>query len=120
MALGDRALTAGTLRPALTTPPDVMCGAVAETGVVTVSVKVAFPVTPVADAVIVNEPAVLPSVTLAFAVPSFRVIAGDGDTVAAPAGLMLKFTMTPGTPAPLASTTCTVRGVFSTALVLPV
>src|SRR5579884_2082837 len=120
MALGESALTAGVLRPALTTPPEEMAGAVAEAGSFAMSVNVAFEGTPAAEAAMVNGPAEAPSVTVTEALPSLSVMAEVEDRVAAPDGLTVKVTTTPGTPAPVASVTCRESGVVSAEPVTPV
>src|SRR5258706_49120 len=72
MAFGTMPVTGGVLRPAPTTPPGEMCGAVGETAAVAVAVNETL-VTPGAAAVIVRVPAVFPRVTDALAEPSGKV-----------------------------------------------
>src|SRR5690242_10421442 len=84
-----------------------MVGAVEE---IAVSENVATLESPIADAVTDTVPAVAPKTTVALDVPSFNVMAGDGATVAAPAGFTVKLTTTPGSGAPVVSTTFTTSG----------
>jgi hypothetical protein len=104
------------LKPALATPPAEMAGAV---GDIAATEKVTRLERPVADTDTVTVPAVFLKVTIALAVPSFNVMAGDGLTVAAPAGFTVKLTITPGTAAPLLLATFTTSGAASVAPVLP-
>jgi hypothetical protein len=104
------------LKPALAIPPTEIVGAVEE---IAVSENVATLESPVADAVMVTVPAVAPSVAIALAVPSFNVMADDGATVAAPAGFTVKLTTTPGSGAPVVSTTFTTSGAATFVPVVP-
>src|SRR6202035_2286908 len=99
IAFGESVLTAGLLRPALVIPPAEMDG---EFDASEVSENVTLE-SPEDKAVIVTAPALFPSVTVAVTVPSIKVIAGEGVMVAAPAGLTVKVTGTPATPAPVLS-----------------
>ncbi len=62
---------------------------------------------------IVIGPGVFPSVTRRLTVPSLSVKAGEGLTVAAPSGLTVKVTNTPGIPAPVLSDIFSTSGVVS-------
>ena len=106
IAFGDSTFTGGLLRPALVMPPVEMDG---EFDASAVSVNVTFG-SASDNAVIVIGPGLLPSVTMAVTVPSFRVMAGVGLTVAAPSGLTVKVTTTPGTPAPVLSAIFSTKG----------
>ncbi len=68
---------------------------------------------------IVIAPGLLPSVTIAVTVPSFSVMAGVGWTVAAPAGLTVKVTTMPGTPAPVLSVIFSTRGAGKAVSTVP-
>ena len=59
----------------------------------------------------VTGPGLLPRVTSAATVPSFSVRAGVGVTMAAPSGLTVKVTCTPGMPVPVLSATFRTNGV---------
>src|SRR5580700_10381110 len=109
IAFGATVVSAGVLKPPLTIPLAEITGAVGETAGTAVSENDTFG-TPLAETVTVTFPAVVPSITFALTVPSFRVMAGDGLTVAAPGGLTAKFTITPGTAAPPDAATLTTSG----------
>src|SRR5262249_4073162 len=96
----------------LTIPPADNTGAVGETGGFAVRENTRF-FNPGDEAVIVNGPAVLPSVTAALTVPSFNVTAGEGVTVAPPSGFTAKATTTPRTAFPPESATLRTIGASS-------
>jgi len=81
--LTAKVVMAGVLRPALAMPPLDMLGAVGDR---MVSEKDTAE-TPLAKAVMVTAPAVLPNVTVVLAVPSFSVMAGEALNVTAPEGV---------------------------------
>src|SRR5580658_7799861 len=85
MALSERFVTAGALSPALTTPPGLITGAVGEIAAAEVTLKTTE-AKPIAEAVTVNGPMVVPSVTPMLAVPSPTLTASGFDSVAAFAG----------------------------------
>src|SRR5579885_382810 len=107
MAFGASARTAGVLKPALTTPPAVMCGAtVLEAGrAVRWNVATGRPET---VAVTATSPAVEPNVTRVDAVPLAPVTAEAALNVAVPE-LTANCTVTPPAGTPEASVTATVR-----------
>src|SRR5260370_24364581 len=109
---GASEVTAGKLKPAPTTPPCEITGAVGETAGMAVTEKETLG-TPAVDATIVKDPALHPRVPCRRAAPSFSVIGGAEFSVAAPEGLTDSVTMTPGTPAPVLSDIFKINGKLS-------
>src|SRR5262249_34915386 len=115
IAFVESDFTAGTLSPALTTPPLVIRGAVGDTSGIEVRLKFAVG-SPAAETVTVNAPAVAPAVSLICAVPSGPVRSCGNCGVAAADGFTTIVRVTPKAGAPVESVTLITRGCGTTVL----